>query len=414
LLVGAIGLPIVSSFGYLPKLGPGRALFLAVRSRISSSRTPPTLRTKELAVLREDMNDKRPQQYTIVTGPKGVGKTTLLNTLLLHKAGVVSTTVSPGKQSDDIVHATLLQVTGSHPSLFSPEPTAKRVIFFYKYLRFLPHLMMGVTVVTTVASVYLQYVYVLGAVSLAAAYLSTKLYPGRSPTIVMHTEERSAADKFAGITGAVRRLRDTYGLSVIVDGSPNSLDDTLFRTTRQSVFYIQPLLKEEVLELPQFKGLPEEIRNDTVLCDLILDVMGGIPSKYETLLRLTVGETPQVAQERIQQALIEELREAWKTIRDSKIRTPDMEKILALFKWEGSNLIPILSLQLEEKKLIRPSPDKVLHEKILQDEFVLVPATNAIRIVLQYNLKRIPTFKELKSLVSQPPPKINDEVIEVL
>jgi len=140
-----------------------------------------------------------------------------------------------------------------------------------------------------------------------------------------------------------------------------------------------------------------------VLCDLIFDVMGGIPSNYETLLGLTTGMTPQEAQESIQQALIKELKEAWKTIRDSKISTTDMEQILALFEYEGSNLIPIKNKQLVEKKLIRPSPDKVLHEKFLQGEFVLEPATNAIRIVLQYD--RIPTFKELKSLVGQTPPK---------
>jgi hypothetical protein len=53
---------------------------------------------------------------------------------------------------------------------------------------------------------------------------------GRSPIIVINATERKVGQEYAGLTGAVRTLVDKYKLRVVVDGSPNSLDETLLRT----------------------------------------------------------------------------------------------------------------------------------------------------------------------------------------
>jgi len=236
-----------------------------------------------------------------------------------------------------------------------------------------------------------------------AAFLSRALYTGISPIVLIRTHECPAGTKCAEITGAVRELQDIYGLAVIVDGSPNSLDDSLFHTTRQRVSYIQPFTREEIYTLPQFQELPEVLKKDTELCDIIWEVMGGIPSQYDILLAKTKNRTPEDALEGIKQAIEEELQEAWKAIRDAKVMNPDMKQILALFKKEEHNLIPISSLELENKMLRRSSPDNVLQE-ITQEEdgnFILVPATNAIALILRYDFQQVPTFKGIKERLIQ-------------
>jgi hypothetical protein len=71
---------------------------------------------------------------------------------------------------------------------------------------------------------------------------------GRSPTVVINVNatERKVGQDYAGLTGAVRTLVDKYKLRVVVDGSPNSLDETLLRTKREDVIDIKPMTKEMI------------------------------------------------------------------------------------------------------------------------------------------------------------------------
>jgi len=127
----AIAQPVTASMGLLPKLGPGRAVFLATRSRLRFG--PPTLRHRELAILGQTRESLLPQQYLVLTGAKGVGKSYLIDAHLSRTAGVAYVDVAPGKQMEDIVKSTWEEVTGSHPTIFPVEPTVKRILFCYRY-----------------------------------------------------------------------------------------------------------------------------------------------------------------------------------------------------------------------------------------------------------------------------------------
>ncbi len=60
------------------RVGPGRALSLVLRSQLSWQPDPFTVRTEELQKLQERLMTKGSDQYIIVMGPKGVGKTVLV------------------------------------------------------------------------------------------------------------------------------------------------------------------------------------------------------------------------------------------------------------------------------------------------------------------------------------------------
>jgi hypothetical protein len=72
-----------------------------------------------------------------------------------------------------------------------------------------------------------------------------------------------------------------------------------------------------------------------------------------------------------------------------------MKEIIKLFDAEK---ISILCDTLVDKNLKRPTPDKVFREVERDGVFVLIPASNAIGIVLQHGLSKKPSLTELELL----------------
>ena len=76
-------------------------------------------------------------------------------------------------------------------------------------------------------------------------------------------------------------------------------------------------------------------------------------------------------------------------------KTSDMDEIVEVYKEEKG-----ISLQmLEAKKFVRPAPDKVFRKIKKDGVFLLVPASNALTIVLLNNLKKEPSLTKLIELV---------------
>jgi hypothetical protein len=72
-----------------------------------------------------------------------------------------------------------------------------------------------------------------------------------------------------------------------------------------------------------------------------------------------------------------------------------MKEIIKLFDAEK---ISILCDTLVDKNLKRPTPDKVFREVERDGVFVLIPASNAIGIVLQHGLSKKPALTELEEI----------------
>jgi hypothetical protein len=347
---------VVSAAGLVPRIGPGRAVWIALRSRFAFKPVPESLRAAEIRLLKSRIADKDfGQGYLVVTGEKGVGKSCLLRTVTSKTPGVITVKVPAKQDEDTIVKDTLKLLTEPPFKFMDPLKTAPRVIFWHRCFTL-----------------------------------------GRSPVVVLAASERKLGQEYADLTGAVRTLVEDYKLRVIVDGTPNSLDESLLRTTRQRIFDIKPMTREMIWQLDQlqdFFGFVKKADMD----DTVYAVLGGIPSRYEELWdnAKTDLQDGQDARQVIGTHLCAQISAAIKSVKDAE---GDTDEIITLFD-KDKNIIP--SHLLKDKKLKRPTPDKVFREVKQGRVFVLVPASNAIGIVLRRSLTEEPTLDELEELIKR-------------
>jgi hypothetical protein len=170
------GTSILSIAGLTPRLGPGRALILALKSKFRPFQGPHSLRKTDLSILSQHLATKKWEpNYLVITGEKSVGKTCLVKTATSYTSGVINVKVNPEDNEKMIIGEVLQSVTNlrfSH-SIFGPVPNAKRVIFFYKLIT-----------------------------------------GGRTPIVILNATERKHGDTYASLTGAVRTLTDEFQLRV--------------------------------------------------------------------------------------------------------------------------------------------------------------------------------------------------------
>ena len=148
-----------------------------------------------------------------------------------------------------------------------------------------------------------------------------------------------------------------------------------------------------IWKLDQLQSLFEFVKKAD-LDDIVFAVLGGNPADYEELWdnAKTALQDGQNARQVIGSHLCAQISAAIKLVKDAE----DMDEIIDLFD-KDTNLIP--NHLVKSKKLKRPTPDKVFREVKQKGTFVLIPASNAIGIVLQNNLTMEPSLDELEQLV---------------
>jgi hypothetical protein len=100
----AITAPSAAALGLAPRLGPLRAIVFALGTRFE--RAPKvTQRTTELRTLRSMLSTVQRDQYVVVSGPKGVGKSCMVDTALQYTFGVVAIRVPAGTSEKEILAA---------------------------------------------------------------------------------------------------------------------------------------------------------------------------------------------------------------------------------------------------------------------------------------------------------------------
>jgi len=350
------GTAIISAVGLVPRFGPGLAVWLALRSRFAAKPVPESIRSAEIKLLKRILAGKKHGQgYLVIAGEKGVGKTCLLNTVTGRMPGVIHVDAAPGHSKDDIVANTQNALTRP-PFKMRPMTSTSQVLFWYR--------------------------------------LVTR---GESPIVVISATEREPGQGYAGLTGAVRTLVEKLKLRVVVDGSPNSISQSVLQTTREEVIEIKPMDREMIWRLDQLQDLFKCVK-EAGLDDVVYAVLGGIPSRYENLgrqldARFEAGQDPR---EFIGTYLCAQISDAIKIVKDSKTKTNDMDEIIKLFDKDKNC---ILAHTLTDNKLERPTPDKVFREVKRDGVFVLIPASNAIGIVLRHGVAKEPSLDELEELV---------------
>ena len=343
----------------IPRIGPGRAVWIGLRSRFAGKPIPESLRLAEIKLLRTMVADKDfGQSYLVVTGEKGVGKTCLLNTVTSKTAGVIKLEAQPRHSQDTIIENTLQELKNPPFKFMNPLKTAPRVIFWYRLFTL-----------------------------------------GRSPIVVINATERKIEEDYAGLTGAVRTLVDKYKLRVVLDGSPNSLDESLLRTTRQRVVDIKPMTKEMIWQIGQLQELFKYTK-EASLEDTVFAVLGGVPADYEELwdnvkIDLHAGRDPR---EVIGTRLCAVVFAAMNLVNESCGNdSPVTAQLMKLFQETSI----FTKATLVTNKIQRPSPDKVFRQVEQDGVLVLIPASNAIGIVLQHSIIKKPYLPELEGLIKR-------------
>jgi hypothetical protein len=294
LLGSGAGIISLSSSGVLPRAGPLRALIFAFRSKLRSPRLPISNRTADLTILRNALEVVDGQKYVVVIGQKGIGKSVLVHTVTNRAFGVVEKEVKPGMDQDAIIDAVLRDLANVNYGPWNPRSNAARVLWWYRRLPISP------------------------------------------PIAVLNATERSPGEAYAGLTGAVRTLKEKYGLRVIVDGSPNSLPPGLLSTERQRVLDIQPMDWETVQKLEQCKPAFEWI-NSAGLEKAVWAVLGGVPAKYDRLVNVIMESKLDPSKDLrvvIGDFLVDEVKNAMKSVTEATEAYPDMKKILELLDAE--------------------------------------------------------------------------------
>ena len=353
------GATVASISGIAPRLGPGRALSIAVRSKVTPYRGELSVRNELIPQL-ISMSKYRRQNYVVVTGPKGIGKSCLVDTAFRNTCGVSRVDVEAAMTKREIVDAALREFTGlsSRFSFANPHVNARRVVFWYRLLS-----------------------------------------RGDSPIIIINVSERQPGQPYASLAAASRILNEQFQIRVVIVGSPGALEPMLFLMEREDLLEIGTMDRVMIEKLPQLQTLFAFV-SKFGLGNVVRKVLGGVPAKYEKLDKsisraLDTADPSTAVHSAIGEYLCNQVYQAIRVVKEAKGLT-DMSLILSEM---DLNKLEIVSQDLPDEWK-RPTHDKVLREIKKDGKSVLVPSTNAVGIVLRHQLTEEPTIEKLVELVS--------------
>jgi hypothetical protein len=290
-------------------------------------------------------------QYIVVTGQKGVGKSVVVNTATQRTCGVVDVTVEPGTPHKAIVMSALSEIANFRVGFIDPRPSVRRVLWWYGW--FLPR-----------------------------------------PIVVLRAGERRDGQDYADIPGAARELAG-YGLRVLIDGSTNSLPSEVLTTLRQAVLELEPMARNIMLSIPEYAGLLKLLRDES-LEDVAWLVLGGVPAHFDELRLLMACNEPAAHRRVIVNYILDEVGKAIDR-RDTMLAAhPSMKSILDLFKTQ--NEVP--KSLLTQKGISSPSPNKVLRVVLRSHIAKLVPADTTMALVLRFCLSTTPSIEVLQKPIA--------------
>jgi energy-coupling factor transporter ATP-binding protein EcfA2 len=278
--------------------------------------------------------DSKEQAYIEVTGPKGVGKSTLVDNVLPHKAGVVVVQVAHGATMTALVDAAHRAI-GGHRLIGSSDGDAKRVLFFFKLF-------------------------------------------GARPTVLFRVRERPLGKQFAEITPATRTLADE-GFRILLDASNNSVDPDAKATGRELRLEMNPMSFDVVMRDPIFKAAFDRLKG-VGLIQMVWQTLGGVATDLDSIasdLRFADDDSIKMA---VASLVQHKLETAIESIRRCSLDVKT--KLLPLF---GTN--DFVSMHILEKLSItltalETGPDKVLRSVKSRD--CLVPASPSMAFVLKH------------------------------
>lgn len=229
-----ITIGVTSYFGIL-RVPPFRALNLGFRSLIKGPRTK-SLRSKDVDDIRKSVQNlnKSDDQFLIVKGPKGIGKTVAIQNALAHTWGVcfVKHSIGPGQDKDQIVDEVLSDFTNIQVQSLKKIKAAENIILWNSFFTFLSG-------------------------------------RRRKPIVVISAQERQRGEPYAQIAEASRFLA-SLGLRVIVDSADGALFDYSF-TKRESYFEMEPMSLDLIEKMPEIQNLIIFLKKNNLFEEVIIN-----------------------------------------------------------------------------------------------------------------------------------------------
>ena len=264
--------------------------------------------------------------------------------------GVVRVRAVAGSSEEKLVTNALAALTRSNLAFVNPGPAAARVLWWHAFFFRMP------------------------------------------PTIVLQAGERLPGEGYAAISGSCRALVE-FGFRVIVDASHNSLSDSATATKRELVLVVEPMAREMLENLEGLGGVIGALR-EAKLDGVMWGIVGGNPADYFGLKTLW-SESGRGDVSAVTEKFVSELLGKAIKARDTSVVADErLSNLNALFA--TADAVPLSVLV--ELKLVRPSPDKVLREVSRDNEAVLIPATEAMAVVLRHGLTKKPSMDALKAM----------------
>ena len=211
----------------------------------------------------------------------------------------------------------------------------------------------------------------------------------RSPIVVIRVPERQTGQNYADLTSAVRDLTDLYGLRVVVDGSPNSIPPELLATKRATVIAVEPMSKEQIESISEFKGLIDFLKSHN-LDEPVWKVLGGSPIDYlkleEAIIdnKLSLSDTASdVVVNQVKNHLQSILSDTFnKNVLNSSSNTKQIIKI-----FRERKVIKIPKAELEAMGFLLDYPNKVFREIQAVDDSYIVPSSPAVSLIISENVQ---------------------------
>ena len=223
--------------------------------------------------------------------------------------------------------------------------------------------------------------------------------------MVISVPERLSGQPYAQVTAAVRELADYYGLRVVVDGSTNAIPPGLFATKRETVIAVEPMSKEQIEYIPEFKGLIDFLKTHN-LDEPVWKVLGGSPVDYLNLeeaiaaTNLSLSDTASddeivnIVENHLESILSDTLNN---TIFKSSSTT---RQIIKIFRKKKIIMIPLAELDAEGFQL--DYPNKVFREVKTLGRWYIVPSCPAVSLIISENIQNDVGVRELLDKLLKP------------
>eukprot|EP01012_Entosiphon_sulcatum_P008732 TRINITY_DN14789_c0_g1_i1.p1 TRINITY_DN14789_c0_g1~~TRINITY_DN14789_c0_g1_i1.p1 ORF type:complete len:374 (-),score=44.07 TRINITY_DN14789_c0_g1_i1:50-1171(-) len=317
------------------KLGAGRALAVALKSRFS--RAAHSVRAPDMAkichfvdALLQDRKADETQQYVLVKGEMGIGKSTALKAALGKRCGVLNVSVLPGYSCQIIIDKVLLAFTNARTTIETRAAVAKRVMFFYRLMFF------------------------------------------SRPIVILEAAEVQPGQKPSDVLAAARELTK-IGFVVVIDSSPNSLPS--YSNLRAHPVSMEPLLWAQTVEIPELAVLVSELKSAGLLEHVQFIIGTNLARLFHLQRQLrarTHGDTVAI----VTNFLMTEIREMMENLVDLRRKIPHINDPLQQIA-QGAQSVPW------EYSL--PVPCKLLRQKFGADQIFPVNVTAHCAIYLSYN-----------------------------